>query len=105
MRTLTAYMSDAGKICPMVLLIDGELKRNADEAAVSPDLTEGEKDRLREWIENARALCAEYQEDQMIVLRIRRSSMRSSHILMGRSLKRNISSLRLRSSSTSWNVR
>ena len=58
MKALTAYMSDAGKICPMLLLVDGELKRNADETGVSPDLTEGEKDRLREWIENARSLCA-----------------------------------------------
>ena len=76
MRTLTAYMSDAGKICPMVLLIDGELKRNADEAAVSPDLTEGEKDRLREWIENARALCAEVLESDPAADSVRGATVR-----------------------------
>ena len=76
MRTLTAYMSDAGKICPMVLLIDGELKRNADEAAVSPDLTEGEKDRLREWIENAHVLCAEVLESHPTADSVRGATVR-----------------------------
>lgn len=58
MRALTDYMSNAGKVCPMVLLVDGELKRNADDVDGSVDLSEGEKIRLREWIDEARTLCA-----------------------------------------------
>lgn len=58
MKALTDYMSNAGRICPMVLLVDGELKRNVEAVTVSVDLSEGEKIRLREWIEEARTLCA-----------------------------------------------
>lgn len=58
MKALTDYMSNAGKISPMVLLVDGELKRNAEAVSVSVDLSDGEKIRLREWIEEARTLCA-----------------------------------------------
>lgn len=58
MRALTDYMSNAGRVCPMVLLVDGELKRNAEEVAASVDLSEMEKIRLQEWISEARSLCA-----------------------------------------------
>ena len=76
MRTLTAYMGDAGKVCPMVLLVDGELKRNADEASVSPDLTDGEKKRLREWIGNACALCAGVLESHPVADSVRGATVR-----------------------------
>ena len=36
MKSLTAYFGNRGKICPMMLLVDGELKRNAMEVTVIP---------------------------------------------------------------------
>ena len=60
MKSLTAYMSNAGKICPMVLLVGGELGRNAAEVSASANLSKGEKDRLQEWIADACALCAKF---------------------------------------------
>ncbi len=59
MKSLTSYMTNCGKICPMVLLVDGELKRNVGEVAASADLSASEKTRLHEWIEEARTLCAQ----------------------------------------------
>ncbi len=58
MKALTSYMTNLGKICPMVLLVDGELKRNAGDVAASINLSDGEKARLLEWIDEARASCA-----------------------------------------------
>ena len=60
MKSLTAYMSNAGKICPMVFLVDGELRRNAAQVSASANLSKGEKARLQEWIEDARALCTKF---------------------------------------------
>lgn len=58
MKSLTAYFGNRGKICPMMLLIDGELKRNAMEVSVAAHLNERDREMLAHWLENARSYCA-----------------------------------------------
>ncbi|MBQ3340817.1 MAG: hypothetical protein IJG84_02895 [Kiritimatiellae bacterium] len=58
MKSLTAYFGDRGKMCPMVLLVDGELKRNAEEVSSAAHLNERDKEMLARWIADARACCA-----------------------------------------------
>ena len=76
MKALTGYMGNADKVCPMVLLVDGELKRNAGDVSASVDLSKGEKARLSEWIEEARALCAVLMKSRPVPDSIRGDAVR-----------------------------